>query len=127
MTELRRVLIAGPSMRPTLEVGDVVLVEPGARARRGDVVVVQSRGEPICHRAILVVPGRLVHQGDAPGAGLGVAGTRAVIGRAVAVERLDGRRVPLARRRPSRRALARAALTLFGRAALGLVGSPRVD
>lgn len=115
---LRRVLIGGGSMAPTLEVGDVALVREGARARVGDVVVIASRGAPICHRVVLLVPWRrgvrLVHLGDAPGAAPGVGGE--VIGRVVAVER-HGRAVPIARRWPRPRELARAARALL-RAAL---------
>ncbi len=103
-------------MRPTLEVGDVVLVREGARARCGDVVVHESRAEPICHRVILVVPGRLVHQGDAPGAGPGIATPRALVGRVVAVERADGRRAPVDRRRPRAGEVIRAAFAIVGSA-----------
>ncbi|MCA9609017.1 MAG: S26 family signal peptidase, partial [Myxococcales bacterium] len=89
---LRRVLIGGASMRPTLEVGDVVLVRPTRRVRAGDVIVHESHGTPICHRAVLVIPwwgrGRVVHQGDAPGARPALVDGATVLGRVVAVERV---------------------------------------
>lgn len=43
---LRRVLVRGPSMAPTLADGDVVLVAPGLSPRPGDVVVVRWASRP---------------------------------------------------------------------------------
>lgn len=43
---LRRVVVRGPSMAPTLADGDVVLVRFGAAARSGDVVVVRWAARP---------------------------------------------------------------------------------
>jgi phage repressor protein C with HTH and peptisase S24 domain len=43
---LRRVVVRGPSMAPTLSDGDVVLVRFGARARPGDVVLVRWTARP---------------------------------------------------------------------------------
>jgi nickel-type superoxide dismutase maturation protease len=40
------VLVAGPSMVPTLRSGDVVLVRRGARVRAGDVVLARFPGGP---------------------------------------------------------------------------------
>ena len=43
---LRRVLVRGPSMAPTLADGDVLLVRPGRRPRVGDVVLVGWDARP---------------------------------------------------------------------------------
>lgn len=43
---LRRVLVRGPSMAPTLADGDVVLVAPGLSPRPGDVVLVRWASRP---------------------------------------------------------------------------------
>ena len=43
---LSAVLVAGPSMVPTLQPGDCLLVRPGAAARPGDVVVARFRSRP---------------------------------------------------------------------------------
>jgi len=43
---LRRVVVRGPSMAPTLSAGDVVLVRFGAPPRPGDVVVVRWPSRP---------------------------------------------------------------------------------
>jgi nickel-type superoxide dismutase maturation protease len=40
------VLVAGPSMLPTLRPGDCLLVRPGARVRPGDVVVARFPSRP---------------------------------------------------------------------------------
>lgn len=94
MTE-RRVVIAGGSMAPTLDIGDVALLREGARVRCGDVAAFRSRGQVIVHRVVLVIPwrggARMIHRGDALGAGYGVVGASEVLGRVVAVERAAGR------------------------------------
>jgi phage repressor protein C with HTH and peptisase S24 domain len=43
---LRRIVVAGPSMVPTLRDGDVVLARFGAPVRPGDVVVARYRALP---------------------------------------------------------------------------------
>lgn len=43
---LRRVVVRGPSMAPTLSDGDVVLVRFGARVRPDDVVLVRWAARP---------------------------------------------------------------------------------
>ena len=43
---LRRVLVRGPSMAPTLSDGDVVLVRPGRTPRPGEVVLVRWDARP---------------------------------------------------------------------------------
>ena len=57
------------------------------------------------HRAILVVPtlgqSRIVHLGDARGAGFGIVGSRAVLGRVREASGVDGVRRRVERRRPS--------------------------
>ncbi len=90
---MRRVVIAGESMSPTLEVGDVALVSPGQRIRRGDVIAFETREAPIVHRAVIVVPwpgpggALIVHKGDARTAGYGTTRAGAVLGRVIAFER----------------------------------------
>jgi len=103
---LRRVVVRGPSMAPTLSDGDVVLVRLGADVRPGDVVLVRWDARPAqlsvkrAHRA--AGGGWLVH-GDN---GLGSTDSRtlgpaAVLG--VAVARLWPRPRRLRPRRPRRR------------------------
>ena len=43
---LRRVLVSGPSMSPTLRHGDAVLIRSTGRIRPGDVVVARFAGTP---------------------------------------------------------------------------------
>lgn len=105
-------------MRPTLEIGDTVIVSEGAIAR-GDVIVFHTRdGLPICHRAVVILPwwgtSRIIHKGDAVGSGHGVLGAEHLIGRAVAVRTGgSGPTRPLPRRRPTLRASARALLAVL--------------
>jgi hypothetical protein len=64
--------MAGGSMSPTLSAGDSVVVRRG-RARLGDVVVIDARGEWLVHRLVAQLPGRRwVHAGDHAGALPGV-------------------------------------------------------
>jgi phage repressor protein C with HTH and peptisase S24 domain len=44
--------IAGDSMAPTYRAGDVVIVQPGAAARRGDRVVVRTRSGEVMARVL---------------------------------------------------------------------------
>ena len=55
-----RVLVAGPSMLPTLRDGDCLLVRPGARVRPGDVVVARFGARP----DLLVVKRAVRAEGD---------------------------------------------------------------
>jgi signal peptidase I len=93
------VVCGGPSMAPTVTVGQRVRVRPCERLLPGDVVVFKSRtGEVhVLHRVVLTVPGLpwFVHMGDAPSAKPGLAHTVQVVGRAT----------ELPRRRLSKRAL----------------------
>lgn len=124
---MREVVIAGGSMSPTLEVGEVALVEPAARVRCGDVIVFSTeRGDPICHRAVLVVPGpgprRIVHLGDAEGAGFGIVGSRSVIGRVTSARSARGVEREIGRRRPDLCTAARAVVHLLRAAMRGWAG-----
>lgn len=44
--------IAGDSMEPTYRAGDVVIVQPGAAVRRGDRVVVRTRGGEVMAKVL---------------------------------------------------------------------------
>ncbi len=56
----------GPSMRPTLEIGDAVLVTPLARRpRRGDVVVIGRPEGDTLHRVLWASRRWVLHRGDA--------------------------------------------------------------
>jgi len=64
-----RVLVAGPSMVPTLRSGDAVLVRRRARVRPGDVVLGRFRGLPerlVVKRAVRPYDGGWWVQGDNP-------------------------------------------------------------
>lgn len=64
---LRRVLVRGPSMTPTLRDRDVVLVRPDVPARSGDVVLVRwpSRPEQLSIKRVVRPAGSGWHvQGD---------------------------------------------------------------
>jgi signal peptidase I len=64
---LGTVLVAGPSMLPTLQPGDCLLVRRGARVRPGDVVVAR-----FATRSGLLVVKRAVRPADTgPGSGCG--------------------------------------------------------
>ena len=43
---MRRVLVVGPSMVPTLRHGDALLVRPGAAVRSGDLVIARFPAGP---------------------------------------------------------------------------------
>lgn len=61
-------IVGSGSMSPALQVGDVVVVRRGARARAGDIVVYDKPGwrRAVVHRAVAELPdGRLVTRGDA--------------------------------------------------------------
>lgn len=63
------VLVAGPSMLPTLRDGDCLLVRPGARVRAGDVVVARFVARPdllVVKRAVRPDGDRWWVEGDNP-------------------------------------------------------------
>jgi nickel-type superoxide dismutase maturation protease len=63
------VLVAGPSMVPTLRHGDAILVRRGGRVRAGDVVVARFPAGPghlVVKRAVRPVPGGWWLEGDNP-------------------------------------------------------------
>lgn len=79
-------LIAGRSMSPTLQVGDVVSLAPLERPARAGDIVAFGANPVICHRVLLSVPtgggGRwLLHAGDHFGARVGMTRSESVIGR----------------------------------------------
>jgi phage repressor protein C with HTH and peptisase S24 domain len=66
------VLVAGPSMVPTLRSGDAVLVRRGGRIRAGDVVLARFRDGPdrlVVKRAVRPHDGGWWIEGDNPYAG----------------------------------------------------------
>ena len=66
---LSAVLVAGPSMLPTLRPGDCLLVRPGARVRPGDVVVARFDARPdllVVKRAVRPVGARWWVESDNP-------------------------------------------------------------
>ncbi|MFP5316777.1 MAG: nickel-type superoxide dismutase maturation protease [Acidimicrobiia bacterium] len=68
---LRRLEVTGPSMRPTLEEGDRVLVVRDGRARPGDLVVVpdpRNAGRLVVKRVVVASAGGLTVRGDNPSA-----------------------------------------------------------
>jgi len=87
--EAVRVRVAGASMAPTLALGAEVLARAG-RPRVGDVVLLETPGEPIVHRLVARLGPLFVHAGDAPGAGVGLCRAGDVLGVVGEV----GRRVP---------------------------------
>lgn len=64
------VLVAGPSMVPTLRAGDALLVRRGGRATRaGDIVVARFRSRPdllVIKRAVGTQAGGWLLRGDNP-------------------------------------------------------------
>lgn len=69
---LTAVLVQGPSMQPTLEPGDCLLVRPGGRGRPGDVVVARFAARPdllVVKRVVRPHSGGWWVQGDNPLAG----------------------------------------------------------
>jgi SOS-response transcriptional repressor LexA len=89
---LRRVVVVGASMVPTLRSGDVVLVRLGAPIRPGDVVLASFRTLPhrwIVKRAVRVAEGGWLVASDNPFAGgdSSVHGIADVHGRAVVLLR----------------------------------------
>lgn len=66
---LRRLVVVGRSMQPTLEPGDRVVLLKSRRARPGDLVVVpdpRDGGRLVVKRAVGVSDGGIVVRGDNP-------------------------------------------------------------
>ena len=96
---LVRVLVAGPSMVPTLRSGDAVVVRRGARVRAGDVVLGRFPDGPgplVVKRAVRPHDGGWWVEGDNP---YGSDDSRRY-GAAVVEGRVVWRYRPLWRRRP---------------------------
>jgi phage repressor protein C with HTH and peptisase S24 domain len=94
-----RVLVAGPSMAPTLRAGDAVVVRRGARVRSGDVVLGRFRAAPellVVKRAVRPHDGGWWVEGDNP---YGTGDSRRY-GAADVEGRVVWRYWPLWRRRP---------------------------
>ncbi|MBN1285977.1 MAG: nickel-type superoxide dismutase maturation protease [Anaerolineae bacterium] len=65
----RRFRVAGDSMRPALEPGDEVLIDPGATPRPGDIAVARHpfvRALRVVKRVEAVEDGRYILKGDNP-------------------------------------------------------------
>lgn len=79
--------VAGGSMRPALEHGDVVVVERGAWLARGHIVLIRSGQGLFLHRVRAIrEDGTLVTRGDAnPIDDLSAASRSDVVGRVVSV------------------------------------------
>ena len=66
---MRRVLVVGPSMVPTLRHGDALLVRPGASVRPGDLVIARFPAGPdllVAKRAIRPTADGWWLEGDNP-------------------------------------------------------------
>lgn len=66
---VQRVLVAGPSMVPTLRHGDALLVRRGGRVRPGDLVIARFPAGPdrlVVKRAVRPVEGGWWIEGDNP-------------------------------------------------------------
>jgi signal peptidase I len=58
--------VTGASMRPALEAGDVVIVNPSADVESGDIALFSQPGHgPVLHRVVAVENGMLTTKGDA--------------------------------------------------------------
>lgn len=89
----------GESMSPTIRDGELVEIAPIGEAGelcRGDIVLYESAGRPVCHRLVsfdgLPPDGRLVFRGDAGWAGEESAAAGQVLGVACALFRNGTRR-----------------------------------
>lgn len=95
----------GGSMRPCIQDGDAVVVEPCAQPRRGDVVLAAQHGRVVVHRvlgrAVIEERAYVLTQGDAtPWPDAPIPAER-VLGRVAQVERpgQPPRRLPVGTRR----------------------------
>ena len=62
----RPLIIASGSMRPSLEIGDIVLIAKTERLNVGDVIAFATEGGVVVHRIINTIPGGLfITKGDA--------------------------------------------------------------
>lgn len=104
---VRRVEVTGPSMRPTLEPGDRLLVLTGRRIRPGDLVALADPRQPartLVKRVGRVEEGSLTVLGDDPAAStdsrtFGPVPRRTILGRAVYRYAPSARAGPIQRRR----------------------------
>lgn len=107
--------LVGPSMSPTLEPGDIVVVERASRIAVHDVVALQG----VVHRVVWLDPFAGVwHMGDAAHAQVERALLKNVRGRVVAIQR-GSNWVPLA---PSPRSRAKELAVLLARMCAKLAG-----
>lgn len=97
-----RLCARGLSMVPFIQDGEILVVQAGKAARRGDIVLCRlDNGRILAHRVLRVEqerghasPSALLIQGDALGRPDGLVPLDAVLGRVTAVER-DGRRIAM--------------------------------
>lgn len=108
MSDHLTVVLAGSSMSPTLDIGDVLEVVPvRRRIAKGEIILIDAAAEGmrVCHRVrrVVRVLGRTwyVHRGDAEGAEADVVRANRVVGVVVAARRL-GRGLPLTNSTPAR-------------------------
>ena len=102
---VRRLEVVGPSMRPTLEEGDRLVVVRGARAGPGDLVVVpdpRRSDRLVVKRVVVASAGGLTVRGDNPAAStdsrdFGPVRAASVQGRVVYRYAPAGRRGPVHR------------------------------
>lgn len=88
------VAVRGRSMQPTLQSGDVILVEPATKLRRGQIVTFAAgdSGVVVTHRVLAVSDGMVTCRGDNRRRRDRPVPVVAVIGRAC--ETMDGRTLP---------------------------------
>lgn len=89
----------GGSMAPFIRNGDILLIQPVNKVRRGDVILCHlGNGRVLAHRVVKVIrdcgQAALLIQGDALQYPDGVISLKSVLGRVAAVER-GGRRIVL--------------------------------
>jgi signal peptidase I len=86
-----RLTVTSDSMRPLLRVGDGVVVQPidPHALQPGDVIVVQRGGEWITHRLVAVDEHGWHTHGDDTCYGDKAASAAQIVGRVIAIERID--------------------------------------
>ncbi|HTP10130.1 MAG TPA: signal peptidase I [Anaerolineae bacterium] len=91
LSEVLRLTVTSDSMRPLLQVGDVVVVQPiePRTLRPGDVIVVQRDGAWITHRLVTVDARGWYTHGDNARTSDAAASADEIIGRVIAIERGD--------------------------------------
>jgi signal peptidase I len=90
---LVRLRVAGDSMAPLIEAGDVVLVQRvnAEELRRGDLLVVEEAGSFLVHRAVAISSNRLRTKGDNVRYADPAVTVHDVLGRVAMVEKAGGR------------------------------------